>query len=241
MGFYVPGDEGYQRAKALKQGRATLDPAFGRFVERFERRYGVAPLAIEPTATERAGGLGWPHLDITLERSAQLQAFRTGPDPDDGLGRTKQREIAGMLVDAMAGTSLRRLFGMPRNTPLSYPWRDEIYVVLSDFERTAKWEVHDLVTEDERERWVESLALGEAFWCTQRFLGPPRVFVHTDAQAAELTEAERQDAWGDGWFALAKAHDELGYLEREDVVIALDSRQSFEENHQGSWYDYFRA
>jgi hypothetical protein len=49
--------------------------------------------------------------------------------------------------------------------------------------------MHDLVTPRECEDFTASLAIGDQFWCIQRFAGPPIVFVRTDEQARTFLAA----------------------------------------------------
>jgi len=241
VSFFLPSDRAYLSAKRLKQGTSLLDSIYDAFVASFDDRFGFPPLAVGVDTIERPKRAGSrPRLGVVLERSSQCLSFNASPEPFANYDTRKQRQVADLFVGTMRGMDLRRLFGMPRRTPRTYPWRNEIFVVFSDFERTAKREVNDLVPRPELDDWVASLGLGEQFWCTERFAGPPIVFVHTEDQAAALMNSSMPDAWADSYFALANRHDEFGYLTRDDVAIAVDSKENFDTNYASNWYYYFK-
>lgn len=241
VSFFLPSDQAYLSAKSLKQGVSRLDAIYDGFVARFSDTFGYSPLAIGVDTIERPNRAGSrPRLGIVLERTAQCLAFNESPEPFANYDPSKQRETAALFVDEMHDIDLRRLFDMPRRTPRTFPWRDEIFVYFSDFERTAKWELNDLVVGAGLDEWVESLGLRDQFWCTERFAGPPIVFVYTDEQATALRESPLPKSWGDGYFALASRFDEFGYLTRDDVVIEVDSKENFDANYASNWYYYFK-
>jgi hypothetical protein len=42
------------------------------------------------------------------------------------------------------------------------------------------------------------------------------------------------------YLEIAKGHDEFGYLSRAQIVIQIDSIETFETNYSGSWFYYFK-
>lgn len=238
MTFILPSDPDYLRAKKIKQGAARLDPAYDRFVERFHAHYGIAPLTISLDSIGRPRSEGkTPRLAVVLERTTQYRSFLMSPFNYD---KTKQREIAHLLTATVASRTLREQFDLPHWLPGRAPQSAEIFVCFEDFEKVAKDEVHDLTERADRERFESSLGIGDQFWCTQRFSGPPIVFVHTDQQAEALRTSSLPDRWADSYYEIAKPHDEFGYLDRAEVAIMIDSRENFENNYEGNWYYYFK-
>lgn len=239
MSFITPRDRDYLRAKRIKQGQSRVDLVYGAFVERFRERYGISPLALTLDTFDRPRGQGkTPRLCVVLERTAQFRSFLRGPYTYD---KNKQEAVAVLFTESVAGADLRAMFGFPPQLPRGEVRADEIFVCFADFERVAKWEVHDLVTRSELEDFTASLGIGDQFWCTQRFAGPPIVFVHTDEQARVLKASDLPVTWAGTYFELAKPHDEFGYLSRAEIVaILVDSRENFEANYSGNWYYYFK-
>lgn len=132
------------------------------------------------------------------------------------------------------------MFGLPRRLQHADVRADEIFVYFADFERVAKWEVHDQATSSELEDFTASLGIGDQFWCIQRFAGPPIVFVQTEEQARALAASALPSNWADTYFEIAKRHDEFGYLSRAEIAIHVDSRENFEASYSGNWYYYFK-
>lgn len=135
---------------------------------------------------------------------------------------------------------MRSNFDLPHRLQRSAPTAEGILVCFEDFERVAKWEVHDLATAADLDGFIASLGLAEQFWCIQRFAGPPIVFVHTDQQAQALRASSAPTKWADTYFEIAKRHDEFGYLARSEIAIQVDSKQNFDTNFSSNWYYYFK-
>lgn len=238
MSFVQPRDRDYLRAKRIKQGRSRLDPVYDRFVERFRDRYGFSPLAVILDAPDRPRGQGkTPRLGVVVERSSQHRSFLRSPF---GFDKERQKSVGMLFTESLQGADLRAMFGLEHRAPGTELEADEIFVYFDDFERVAKWEVHDLVTSSEREAFTASLGIADQFWCIQRFAGPPIVFVHTDEQARGLKGSALPSKWGDTYFEIAKRHDEFGYLNRAEIAIQVDSKENFETNYSGNWYYYFK-
>jgi hypothetical protein len=211
VSFSLPGDPGYLRAKRARRGTTHLDPVFNGFLDHFRKRYAVAPLWLEPDCFKAHGRLlPGPRLNIVMERTSEYRKFFTSPRP---------RQIADMLVTELSGADLQAVFGMPRETPGTYPYRDDMHVCYSDFEAVAKDEAHGLLTREELTTFTSSLGIGEQFWCSQRLSGPPIIFVYTDAQAAALAMSPVRQRWADGYFAIVKTHDEFNYLVARVVSV----------------------
>jgi hypothetical protein len=234
--FYLPSDRGYLRAKLARQGAIRLDSRFGGFIDGFRERFGPEPLWL---STGNSGKpLRRPRLDVVLERTRQHHAFVTAEYRDDA---EKAREAARIFADQLLGADLRNMFRLSPHVPPDHQFRaEEISVSFWDFERVAKSEAHRLVTDGELIRFTSSLGLGDDLWQIQRYPGPPIVFVHTDQQAAALKASPVRDVWADDYFALVQPHDEFGYLERAGIVIAVDSKENFDNSYSSNWYYYFK-
>ena len=238
MTFVQPSDPDYVEAKRIRQGLASRNPLHDRFFERFHRRFGVQPLTIsfDAVADSRRERLT-PRLAVVLERSDEYRSFVSG---SRGYDRGKQEETAILLVESVRGSDLRAAFGLQPESPSAELRPDEIFVCFEDFERVARWEVHELVTPVERALFERGLGIEDQFWCTQRFAGPPIVFVHTDDQARAIEASTLPAQWADTYFELARPHDEFGFLGPRDIAIRVDSRQTFETKYSGNWHYYFK-
>jgi hypothetical protein len=238
MGFVQPNDPEYLRAKRIKQGTSRVDPVCDAFVERFRQRYGISPLDVVLDTFDRPQGQGkTPRLGVVLERTDQYRSFLRSPFNFD---RVKQKAVAVIFAESLPGADVRALLKLPPRPPDGEVRADEIFVYFQDFERVAKWEVHDLATSSELDDFTASLGIGDQFWCIQRFAGPPIVFVHTDEQARALAVSALPSKWADTYFEIANRHDEFGYLSRAKIAIHVDSKGNFENNYSGNWYYYFK-
>lgn len=238
MSFVQPSDPDYLRAKRIKQGQSHINPVYEAFVERFRERYGISPLAILLDAVGRPQGQGTtPRLGVVLERTSQYRSFLRN---QFGFDKEKQEAVAMLFTQSLPGVDLRAMFGLPARLPHAEVRANEIFVYFDDFERVAKWEVHNLTANSGLEDFTASLDIAGQFWCTERFAGPPIVFVHTDEQAQALKASALPSKWADTYFELAKRHDEFGYLNRTEIAIRIDSKENFETNYSGNWYYYFK-
>lgn len=219
----MPRDAGFEASKRIRQG-GRLDPRFRAFADRFAEHYGFPPLDVVPDTIRRG-----PRLSVVLERTAQYARFHTEAGNFDP---REQRTVARLFAASVA--SLDACFGLTGVTSQT------IFVCFDDFESVAVREVHDLAVRDDLDAFVARLELGDAFWCARRFSGPPIVFVHTEDQAVAVRGSDRPKAWADHYFALARRHDEFGFLRRDKINIVVDSRQNFDANYASNWFYYFR-
>ncbi|MCD4524851.1 hypothetical protein [Nocardioides sp. cx-173] len=238
MSFYLPRDADYQWVKRLRRGDERLDPVFDTFVARFRDRFGVTPLAVKVDALAIPRSTGHrPRLLVVLERKEQHDAFHTGEfDTPD---RDKHDAVKRIFVESMADVDLHARFALPGGAagPIG---PDGIFGYFRDFETVAKLDAHAQVQGAELDDFVAALDLGDRFWCTNRFAGPPIVFVHTRAQAEALATPAVARRWADLYWPYVKAHDEFDYLRRDEITVPVDSRQSFEEGYEANWYYYFK-
>lgn len=115
-----------------------------------------------------------------------------------------------------------------------------LFVCFAEFEQVAKYAAHKAVKGKDLKSFATSLGLGDRLWRLESYFGPPIVFVHSDEQARALRSAETQARWADLYFPLVKPHDEFGYLDRSEIVIEVDSQETFERDFAGNWYYYFK-
>lgn len=236
MSFYSPSDEGFEEALRIRRGELSVDPIFGGFIAEFTAVFGVTPLAVATDTMSSTRGVT-PRLGVVLERSSELRAFR---DPGGfNYDRAKQARTARLFAKTVPGAGLAMRFGLPRR-PRRTSWAEDLFVYFADFERVAKRAAHDEVRGPELESFEASLGLGDQFWCTERFSGPPIIFVHTDEQAARLRDGGAPGRWADLYYPLVQGHDEFGYISREEIVIQVDSKETFDRDYASNWYYYFK-
>lgn len=236
-----PDGRDFATLKRLKRGSARLDRIYAEFSMAFADQFGFEPLAVgvDSLASPGDGGIR-PRLSVVLERTAQRVFFHRPQQLLSNYDRRKQRLVAELFAANVREVDLRRLFGLPRTTPEDFPWVDQLLVTFEDFESAAIEEIHGLVAAADLDAWVATLGLGDQFWCARRLAGPPIVFVQTEAQAAILRADGRLEEWSASYFAVARQHDEFGYLTPDDARIAVDSKENLDTTYAGSWFNYFR-
>lgn len=237
VGSLSSTDPDHDELRLIKRGEKQIDPVFDQFVAEFQQAFGIVPLALATDllpATRVTNAR--PRLGVVLERTAEQLAFRS-PDTVN-YDQAKQADVARIVARSVPATDLSRLFGVAAEPDVD--WAADLFVHFTEFESTAKSTAHASIRGAELDRFVAGLGLGDQFWCTQRYSGPPVVFVHTDAQAAVLRDSEMLERWADLYFALVKAHDEFGYLSRDEIVIRVDSKETFDRDYQSSSYYYFK-
>ena len=238
MSLYFPDDPGFAEALSARRGEQELDPSLRLFADRFTQTFGVAPLTVTMDSIPQPGSRRLiPQLDILLERSLDLRQFRTSPSGN--FDSAKQSLTATLFAASMSHRQLPKRFGLPRWQGRT-DWARDVFVYFSEFERTAKSAAHEAVSGKELDGFVAALGLGDSFWCTQRLSKEPTVFVNTDAQASQLRNPDIQRRWGDLYYPLVKRHDEFGYLERAEIFVPVDSRETFDRDFSSNWYYYFK-
>lgn len=238
MSVIVPWDRAYRRAKQVRQGRLRIPSRFDGFVTEFTSRFDVTPLWLETDHLDHTREpIPKPRLEIVIERTDDYRKFLTAPYNFDS---SRQRMVAEIFAKHFTPPTMRSLFKLPRNLPHDYDFDYRMFVVFSDFEPVAIQDVHRSLSKRDRASFEASLGLGDEFWCTQSFFGPPIVFVYTDTQAAAINASELPNRWADTYFGLAKQHDEFDYLARDKFFIAVDSKENFDSNYASNWYYYFK-
>lgn len=211
---------------------------FGRFNERFKQTFDVAPLALLPDTFPKPRRQGvTPRLGVVLERTSDLRRFFD--DEGFNFNRSKQDQVVRIFNETVPTRGLSRRFGLSF-TQRRVDWTQSLFVYFTDFESIAKWAAHDEMKQPALDAFVSRLELNGDFWCTVRFAGPPVVFVYTDEQAQHLRTDEVRNRWADLYFALVHEHDEFGYVSRDEIVIEVDSKETFDRDYDGNWYYYFK-
>ena len=81
-----------------------------------------------------------PRLGVVLERTSQYRSFLRSPFNFD---KEKQNATAILFTESLPGADLRAMFGLQPRLLQAGVRAGEIFVYFVDFERVAKWEVHD--------------------------------------------------------------------------------------------------
>ena len=234
----VPWDRAYRRARQVRRGRKRPPPGYDAFFADVERRFGVRPLWLEADHLDHPGRSDVrPRLEVVLERTAEHQQFLKAPLTFDG---ARRRAVAEMFVQHITARTLASMFGLPRRRVDQPDLPQQILVTFSDFERVALEDARASLTTREEDDFEAGLELGDELWCVKRSGWWPVVFVHTDAQARAVEAADLLARWADAYFALVTEHDEFAYLTREQVSVAVDSKERFDNDFAGNWYHYIK-
>ena len=232
MDLITLNDPGFTLLCRVKRGEAALPQRWAPFVAAFRRRFGIGPMWVELDEVSTSGRRS--RLTVVLERTAEDAEFSPRAFTPN---RSAERSVRRLLQRTYP--SLRRSGGLTGvlSGPVDFY---SLFVVFADFERLAIEQAHTAVTPREVKGLEERLNLGDRFWCTSRFWGPPVVFVFTESEAAHLRDSGETVRFADLWYAAAKGHDEFGYLSRDAVSVRVDSKENFDLNYASNWYYYFK-
>ncbi|KAF0111558.1 MAG: hypothetical protein FD128_1620, partial [Hyphomonadaceae bacterium] len=61
-----------------------------------------------------------------------------------------------------------------------------------------------------------------------------------DKQANDASKNGLQEKWSEIYYSLLRKYDEFNYFDRNSFQINLDSKENFDINFKGSWFNYYR-
>lgn len=232
----------FEAACSVKRGDAELPDAFGAFASVFEREFLTRPLAVGLEVLGARSSRANLGVRVWVERDAILQRLRPAGDEHveylDLMERCRKaspRMFAETTEPAALAPHVR--FGGVEAAELALLPQS---LRLCEFEEAAVQQVHDNVRGEERQRWGESLGLGDELWCVTTMGGaPPVVFVQTEARAHRVRMSGTLVAWRASYYSFTRAYDEFDCLSSERCNVRVDSRETFETRYGSSWRDYW--
>lgn len=233
-----PRDPEYAEAKLYKLGKRRMVPPFSALAEWIEEQYGIAPLQVR-LDVPGAGTLHKYRLDVVLDREGEQARFRS----KDRLNfdQAKQAAIGKQFLALVreadhSRTALSKLlsFGKAR---MSMPKNMEsLFVIFSAFEKVAREEADNAVTDTECENLARELGL----WKIHHQFGAVTFMFETDREVELAEKNGRAGSCRTRYAELLKPHDEFGYFADQPIWSKCDSRETFERDYKGNWFFYTR-
>jgi len=209
-------DKEFLESREVKRGKIQVAQPFQNLIEWFEGFYGVRPLNI---CYEFLIHNQKPRLEIIFESYDSTQMFRE----DEGKNDRIEQVFKGLI------------------TGFSEYKSDNLFVIYSDFKAIAQTEANSRIDEKMIKNLTKTLNVPE-LWHIERAFGSTAIFFfHTQEQEDRLSQSkELKNLFIDKYFEVIKAHDEFGYLTREDFGIRFDNKERFQNMYKGSWQFYFK-
>jgi hypothetical protein len=222
MSMILPSDLAYKLTKQLKiSGNPLLSP-HRELAEWINVHYDVQVLNLILDTIEPGSQ---PRLNVILERAADEERFRQKPflnfDKDAQLAVHQQFASLTKKVE-------RQTIDVSR-----------LLVIFSAFERVARIEANQRVTDQEIETLKASLADPE-LWIIRTSVDGVTFFLYTDAQLKAHRDMGARDLYMREYSRLTEPYDEFGYLRTRGVPVSLDSKENFDTNYQSNWFYYYR-
>lgn len=217
-----PWDEDYQQTKRLRNSGAGLESPFKEMAGWVEANYGVKVLNVIYDTINPGNR---PRLSVVLETEEEVGKFRNGPFGN--FNQVEQRRVQEQLNNLLSkdGNSRFRT--------------DGLFVIFVGFERVARVEANESVTDKQLRQLKDKLANTD-LWEISRCFDGVTFFFYTDEQARKYESAGFQQTYAEEYSRLVKDYDEFGYLKKGGVRVAFDSKENFDNNYQSNWYYYYK-
>lgn len=213
-------DREFKSTKRIKQGKKRLRAPFDELAEWIAATRKVTVLNI---IYDRANSLHAPRLQVILEYQSHAQKFYRGVNFD----RRQQNAIAKKFLEIIE-----------RDNHHDFEVNG-LFVVFSAFSPIAKEEADSQISEADIEALKKRIGNPD-LWEISRCFGRVTFFFFTDEQTKKHETQGKKDEYARMYFELLKAHDEFGYLKRNQFKIHFDSKQNLDENYNGNWYYYYK-
>jgi hypothetical protein len=215
-----PGDKEYIETKLIKKGQLELESPFVELADRIQSVFGIRPLNIVYDILEHNKQ---PRLQIIFDSNKDITNFKA----DDGLfPKSSRQEIVSEAFKSL-------VLNNPKYTA------DNIYVLFSSFERTAKEEANNNVS-NQRLLSLKAELNNNGIWEIRKNFSTGIFFFYTNEQVQKNENNGIKEKLKAEYFKVIKECDEFNYLKEQEFSVMLDSKENFERNYQGNWFYYYK-
>lgn len=218
----TPLDEDYQQTKRLKKSGAPLESPFKELAGWISAEYRVCVLNVVYDTVDPDD---IPRLSVILE--TQEDAMKFQHSAPGGFNKVDQQRVRECFETILNKQDDRR-FNV-----------EGLFVVFESFERVARIEANESVTQNELDQLKAKLN-NKDLWEISRLFDTVTFFFYTDAQVRHYEAAGLREAYAREYARLVQPHDEFGYLQRRGVLAYFDSKENFDTNYQSNWYYYYK-
>jgi hypothetical protein len=218
----IPIDEDYQQTKRLRKSGAPLESPFKELAGWIAAEYRVRVLNVVYDTVDPNDR---PRLSVILEMQEDAMKFQHGEFGN--FNKTDQKRVQ---------EHFKTILNEQRNQGFNV---EGLFVIFAAFERVARIEANERVTENELKQLKVKLN-NKDLWEISRLFDSVTFFFHTEAQVKHYEAAGLREAYAREYARLVQPHDEFGYLRRRGVLAYFDSKENFDTNYQSNWYYYYK-
>ena len=230
-------DPEYIDTKLVKQGLKQLTPLFQELADWINQEFNCQVINIYYDKYIVARKLT-PRLRIILEYNIDADKFKDQSGCNDA---AKQQIIIAKFRQILAersakGNFLTRLF---KKSALQVFDTDNITVVFPAFEQAAIEEVNEKIPKVEIERLEQELSSKNVWKVYQQF-GTVTYFFYTKDQIEVYSNDGTTEELKILFLNLLKKYDEFNYINKDNFVVRFDSKEKFDTENDGNWFNYSR-
>jgi hypothetical protein len=217
-----PIDNEYKLTKLIKQGKSKMNEEFRQLANWIDHKYRVKTMNIIYDKIEKETR---PRLNIIFEMSDESELFGTR----SGFDEVKQYEIASQFEkDVNSSMTLAKYDTL------------NILIVFSAFEPIAKTETYWRVSKDEINGLQMALNMNDLWTIHLNTFDSPTFFFYTEKQVKKYSNNEIKQLLTKKCFEVIKKFDDFNYFQEGQFLVQIDSKENFESNYKGSWFNYDR-
>ncbi|GAA4355245.1 hypothetical protein GCM10023185_17900 [Hymenobacter saemangeumensis] len=225
----------YQEAKRVKQGLQTIDQRFEPLASWISQEYSVSVLHISRKFQRHSKKLSlYIYLNSNEDKTTLYQGGQDWKEKDVD----KETAIAHKYIEL--ASKQKPVINLQFHTIFNrLPIRDDIYVVYFSLEESAVSEANESIPREKIDTLQRAFA-DNRIWLFSRCFYSTTLFVFTDEQKAELKKEAIFKTIEDSYFDLLKQYDEFNYWTRHRFGLHIQSKETLDRNHEGSFFYYYR-
>jgi len=217
-----PSDLEYKETKKILDGRKKLNSFFLELTNWINKHYSVNAINIIYSKIDQNRK---PMLQIVFKTEKEFKSF------------TEKRSIyASKKTEKEIILKFKEI--LKRNRNIEYQTKS-IYLFFTCFESVAKIEANNLIKKNEIKKLTKELNNPE-LWYIEKNFETPIFFFYTNAQKSNFITSKQNKIYKEKYFKLIKKYDKYNCISYENFEIYFDSKENFENNHNGNWLHYLK-
>ncbi|MCJ8328402.1 MAG: hypothetical protein HRT89_01235 [Lentisphaeria bacterium] len=214
-----PFDQDYILTKKVKKEEGELLSPFLELSDWVEKKYDVKILnIIFDICNDR------PRIQIILEFESDKNKFHESESIN--LNLEKMNAISSRFRDIIEKEKIPNFK------------TEKLFTIFSAFAPLAIEEAHNSISETELEDL--RIDLNNNLWKIRCLFGVVTFFYETESQRIESEDDEIDLKYREAYFEIIKKYDEFNYLDSKILKIEYDSKEKFDKDYNGSWFNYDR-
>ncbi|WP_367899203.1 hypothetical protein AB3N61_18565 [Leptospira sp. WS58.C1] len=218
----MPADKEYRDTKLIIKGKTVLKSPFLEFANWLSIEYGVNVLNI---VYDKVIPDNRPRLQIILKKRNELLSFQEKDSIN--FDRMKQKKITEKFVELVKSKNINQFD------------TNSIFSVFSAFDSIALIEANENISNWQIEELISNYSKLE-IWKIERSFGAAVCFFYKNQQLENAINKGKTDLISSSYFNLLKRFDEFSLIERDLFTLSFDSKENFDRNYNGNWFNYWR-